>query len=171
MNLGRIIKEYRKKKGLSIEELGEKIGRSKATVQKYESNSIDMTYSTLVKIQKILTIPPALLFDIPMDIESNEKIKVSSNSTSMSLESINTKVLLEYLKQGEFLCNHISSEHIIELNILESIYKKELADIEEELKNQTSKNNSLNKKLSNYSNIIDQQNRLISKLKLSLDNL
>ena len=171
MNLGSIIKEYRKKKGLSIEELGEKVGRSKATVQKYETNSIDMTYSTLVKIQKILTIPPVLLFDIPMDIESNEKIKVSSNSTSMSLESINTKVLLEYLKQGEFLCNHISSDHIIELNILESIYKKELADIEEELKNQTSKNNSLNKKLSNYSNIIDQQNRLISKLKLSLDNL
>lgn len=168
MNLGSIIKEYRKRKGLSIEELGEKIGRSKATVQKYETNSIDMTYSTLFKIQKILSIPPVLLFDVPMDIESNNKINFSA---SMPLESINTKVLLEYLKQGEFLCNHISSEHIIELNILESIYKKELADIEEELKNQISKNNSLNKKLSNYSNIIDQQNRLISKLKLSLDNL
>ena len=64
MHVGNRIRTFRKVRGLSVEQLGERIGKSKATVYKYESGLIPIDVDTIAKISKILKIEPAFLFDI-----------------------------------------------------------------------------------------------------------
>lgn len=64
-HVGNRIRTFRKVRGLSVEQLGERIGRSKATVYKYESGHIPVDVDTIAEISKVLKIEPAFLFDIP----------------------------------------------------------------------------------------------------------
>ena len=48
-NLGQRLREYRKAKNITIEELGNLIGKSKATVNRYETGEILMDILTVWK--------------------------------------------------------------------------------------------------------------------------
>lgn len=54
-----------KVRGFSVEQLGDLIGWSKATVYKYESGPISVDVNAIAAISKVLEIEPTFLFDIP----------------------------------------------------------------------------------------------------------
>lgn len=60
------LKLFRKQKGLSVAVLAEKIHRSPATVYKYESGQIPLDMVTLEEISRVLGVPPAYFFEIPV---------------------------------------------------------------------------------------------------------
>jgi len=55
-NLGEMIKNIRKSKNIPLEELGDKIGKTKATVYKYESGAIIPDFITIMEICNVLDI-------------------------------------------------------------------------------------------------------------------
>ena len=55
--VGKQIKKHRKRSGLTIEEFSQKIGKSKATVSKYENGAISIDIETLQEIADALEIP------------------------------------------------------------------------------------------------------------------
>lgn len=70
MHVGQRIRLYRKMKGLTIEAFAEKIGKSKATVSKYENGDISIDIETLFLIAEHLDTNIHRLIDYP--ILSNE---------------------------------------------------------------------------------------------------
>jgi len=52
--VGQLIRETRKAKGLTQQELGEKLGVGKTTINKYENGSHNITIETLNRIMEAL---------------------------------------------------------------------------------------------------------------------
>lgn len=63
-NFNKLLIKYRKSKGMSLEELGNKIGKSKATVSKYERGDIIPDILTVLEICNSLDINLSQLFPI-----------------------------------------------------------------------------------------------------------
>lgn len=62
---GEIIKQLRESKGMSVEQLADKIGKSRTTVWRYENGSIEqMPYTVLIPIAKALNVAPTVLLGI-----------------------------------------------------------------------------------------------------------
>ena len=62
MSIGKRIKEYRLKKGLTQTELGDMVGASKQTIYKYETEKINSSpYKTIVAIANALNVTPGFL--------------------------------------------------------------------------------------------------------------
>lgn len=61
-NLGGQIKHYRNTSGMSLEELGKRIGVGKSTVRKYEVGSIKVSHGRLEQISNALGIDVSLLY-------------------------------------------------------------------------------------------------------------
>lgn len=66
MHVGQRIRLYRKMKGLTIEAFAEKIGKSKATVSKYENGDISIDIETLFLIAEQLDTTVQRLIDYPI---------------------------------------------------------------------------------------------------------
>lgn len=72
MTVGKRIKERRKQLGLSADQLGDLIGKNRATVYRYESEQIEnMPYDVIFPISKALNVSPIYL----MGWEESEPIK------------------------------------------------------------------------------------------------
>ncbi|ARK13042.1 helix-turn-helix transcriptional regulator [Fibrella sp. ES10-3-2-2] len=54
VQIGNMIRQAREKKGLTLKELGEKIGSSESTVSRYEKGKINISLDTLTKITQEL---------------------------------------------------------------------------------------------------------------------
>ena len=65
IRVGRRIRSFRKVRGMSVAQLSRRIGRSEATLYKYESGQIPPDVNTIQLIAQALQIEPAFLFDIP----------------------------------------------------------------------------------------------------------
>lgn len=64
MELKDIIRKYRKDLGISQEELGNRIGVCKQTIQKYESGTVsNIPYEKIISLSSALNITPATLLD------------------------------------------------------------------------------------------------------------
>ena len=61
-NFKNILKEYRKSRNFTLEELGNKIGKTKATISKYENGEIIPDILTILEICNILDINISQLF-------------------------------------------------------------------------------------------------------------
>lgn len=61
--VGQIIREARKSKGLTQKELGEKLGVVEATVNGYETGRQNLTVNTLYKIAKALDVSLRVFLD------------------------------------------------------------------------------------------------------------
>ncbi len=72
MNIGKIIKERRIKLNLSADYVADKIGKSRATLYRYENGDIEkMPISILEPLAKVLRTTPVELMGFTDDIELN----------------------------------------------------------------------------------------------------
>lgn len=75
-NYNKLLTEYRKSRGLTLENLGNKIGKTKSTVSKYESGEIIPDIVTLLEICNVLDISLEQLFPL----STNNSFHHSSNN-------------------------------------------------------------------------------------------
>lgn len=68
--VGKRIKKYRELKGLTLEEIGNRIGVGKSTVRKYQEGSIKMDHNRMVDIAGVLGIDVSLLYGDEVQVES-----------------------------------------------------------------------------------------------------
>lgn len=61
MNVGERIREIRELRNLTLKEVAESLGKTEATVQRYESGNINIKNDTLAEIANILDVSPAYL--------------------------------------------------------------------------------------------------------------
>jgi len=62
-HVGRRIRLYRRSRGMNLSVLAEAIGKSKASLSKYESGQVSVDIVTLFEIAEALEVSPAQLFD------------------------------------------------------------------------------------------------------------
>lgn len=78
MKTGTLIRELRKAKGMTQEELGDMLGVKKAAIQKYEKGEIvNLKLATIKKLCEVFQIPPGRL--IYPDAEKHDIIHNSKN--------------------------------------------------------------------------------------------
>ena len=82
--LGRKIREYRLKRGMTQEELAEKLFSSKSTISEYENNKIDIKISIVKERAKVLGTPLSHL----LSEEDDEVMQMA-----MALNQIKSKEL------------------------------------------------------------------------------
>ena len=63
--IGSRIRTFRKKQGMTLQELAEQISKSRATVSKYENGEIVIDIETLTHISEVLHVPLAQLAEKP----------------------------------------------------------------------------------------------------------
>lgn len=73
IKLGARIKELRKIKGFTQDELGDLIGVKKVSIQKYESGAIvNLKLDTIEKLSEVLEVSPAKLMGWDVEFNSNQ---------------------------------------------------------------------------------------------------
>ncbi|WP_276797791.1 helix-turn-helix domain-containing protein [Fusobacterium gonidiaformans] len=73
--IGEIIKSCRKEKGITQEELANKVNRTKQTIFRYENNETDISANALKQIAKVLGVSPSYLMGFSDDeLEQDEVI-------------------------------------------------------------------------------------------------
>lgn len=142
-NIGQLIKELRLKKKMSVEELAKKIGKSRATVYRYENNEIeDLPYTVLGPIAEALGTTPAYLLswedDLLEYVAEEDKdivkqfIKYSHYDFDMTDEEMSIKKLLNAF--GYDLSHNEGGYHIIDDNGAFPINSDELTSLIDETK-------------------------------------
>lgn len=96
MEMGEKIKFYREKRGLTLEELGSKVGVSKSTVLKWETGSIaNMKRDKISKVARALGISPAFLMGWSDDPHGRVQFDISG-----VVEAI-TESTMQAIERGE----------------------------------------------------------------------
>ena len=88
ITLGKKIKEYRLKRGMTQEEMTDKLLSKKSTVSEYENDKIDIKISVLREIAKILGVPLSRFL-----CESDEYIDDEVMQMAMALKQIKSREL------------------------------------------------------------------------------
>ena len=73
-NFNHLLTEYRKSRGFTLEKMGNKIGKTKATISKYEKNEIIPDILTVLEICNVLDISLSQLFPVTSKTVSNSVI-------------------------------------------------------------------------------------------------
>lgn len=102
MTTGEYIRKKRKSLGLTAEELGQMIGKNRATIYRYENNTIDKLPSDiLIPLAKALDVSPIDLIQlnqevvpttIPNNIIIGQRIKKARLTNKMTLKTLGAKV-------------------------------------------------------------------------------
>lgn len=129
LTLGEKIKEYRKLKKVSLEELGEIIGKSKATITRYENGQIIMDIITALEICNALDININDICDINVQNIKNEKTENPFNSNLLYLYYISKNGII--ISSIEIEENQYSNKVIMKNGITEKKYKQEYSGIME----------------------------------------
>lgn len=88
MNLGMLLRQKRKEKGLTLEQVGKAIGVSKNTVSKYERNMIaNMGNTKRLALAKLLDIPPVVF------LEAIDELEKDSNTEQLSPNEFRNEVI------------------------------------------------------------------------------
>ncbi|WP_292017922.1 helix-turn-helix domain-containing protein, partial [Megasphaera sp. UBA4233] len=75
-NTGKAIRTFRKKNKLTVQELADRICKSKATVSKYESGKISLDLDTLFDIAQVLQVRLEQLLYMPPENVPTETVTV-----------------------------------------------------------------------------------------------
>ena len=90
MNVGQQIKKLREEKGMTLEELGNKVGVGKSTVRKWETGMIaNMRRDKIEKVAQALDVSPAYFFNCE---------SFQSDSKDFILSDDEKKLILQYRK-------------------------------------------------------------------------
>ena len=113
MTVGERIKQRRKERGLSADELAEKLNKNRATVYRYESSDIERIPAEVLKpLSEILQVSPEYLMGwseeeekngldrLVRDIEKDKKIKIED-----VLQCSDTIPILNYTENGKMIFN------------------------------------------------------------------
>ena len=81
MNLGERIRNLRKSKNITQEELAKMIGVKRSVISKYENGSVNISTNNLLEISKALEVDPSVLLDWnrPIDETDKELLKIYPN--------------------------------------------------------------------------------------------
>lgn len=94
MNMGQKIYALRKEKGMTLEELGDKVGVGKSTVRKWENGMIaNMKRDKILKISEVLGVSPGYL----MGWED----PIATQQDNFSLSNIEKEIVTEYRKADD----------------------------------------------------------------------
>ena len=126
-NLGQRLREYRKAKNITIEELGNLIGKSKATVNRYETGEILMDILTVLEICNALNI----------DLNDLCKNEVHSIEKDVNKNPFNANLLyLYYISQNGIVVSSIEIEKrkysnnvLMKNGLIDKTYKQEYTGI------------------------------------------
>lgn len=91
MSIGARIKETRKKRKMSADELAKRIGKNRATVYRYENGDIEnMPYKVLVPVANALGVSPAYLLTGLEEQEQTDgdKLKAMREQRNLSLSEL-----------------------------------------------------------------------------------
>jgi len=80
------LKSLRKMNNLTLEDVGKKLGISKATAQRYESGAIDIPYDRVLQLAEIYHVEPNYLFP---DYSSKKDESDAENEVQKALELYN----------------------------------------------------------------------------------
>lgn len=100
INFGKKLKYFRKTRNMSLEQLGERISKTKSTISKYESNQIIPDFQTVLEICNVLDVTISQFFPIVHD----QNIKLLKNP-------FNTNILYLY-----YYTENILIKSVIELS-------------------------------------------------------
>ena len=116
--LRKILKEYRKKKGLTQKQLGEIVGVSTSTIAKYENGDLEPNLKVLSKLAKALDINMNDLFFSENFIETFEKYvdMASSHAVDDILPLIN--YINNYRFDNKYDIDKISSDDLMDITSL-----------------------------------------------------
>lgn len=85
-NIGMLIHQLREEKGMTLEELGDKVGVGKSTVRKWEKGMIqNMRRDKVAKIAAALGVSPAYLMGWPENNTANERSSYYLDPESASI--------------------------------------------------------------------------------------
>lgn len=92
MDMGQKIKALRESKGMTLEELGDKVGVGKSTVRKWETGMIaNMKRDKIAKVAKALDVEPSYLMGWDENLEFN--------NSSLIPDILSDSVLVEHIKK------------------------------------------------------------------------
>lgn len=82
LQVGSLVRRYRKEQGLTLQELAERIHKSRASVSKYENGEIVLDIGTLYEIAQALRISPAQLlpYEPPLPREDENPAETVTKS-------------------------------------------------------------------------------------------
>ncbi len=96
---GEIIRTLRVQKGMSVEQLAEKIGKSRTTVWRYENGEIEeMPYTVLIPIAKALNVSPTVLLGIDESVYSSLLNQLNNYIVDNIFAEYEVQELIDYAK-------------------------------------------------------------------------
>lgn len=107
--LGEIIRDYRKRKGLSLENLAKQMDITKLSIQKYEVGKRTIPFNTLLDFFRILEIP---LNELEKFFKKEEKSEIREILSSLFKENKRVTAIIyfiDYLENLGFSFNVINS--------------------------------------------------------------
>lgn len=117
MSMGNTIKKYRKLKGLTQKELGEKIGRTQRTIQAYEKNEVIPPLTIIENISKILGVEKRDLISGDSLDEKLENIKNMPKYDESDIEDFAKQLNIDYLNLNPEGKNNIADIYVAKGNI------------------------------------------------------
>ena len=100
MNIGQRLKQLRDEKQLTQEDVGNIIGVTKATVNRYETGEIDIKRTIAVKLSKVFDVSPAYIMgwtDNPQKVNKPDDIELEED-------------IIIYNRNGKVIRKKISKE-------------------------------------------------------------
>ena len=125
--LGEIIRNYRKRKGLSLENLAKQMDITKLSIQKYEVGKRTIPFNTLLDFFRILEIP---LNELEKFFKKEEKSEIREILSSLFKENKRVTAIIYFIDYLENLG--------FSFNVINSIDEKEgvvYGDIEDAIRN------------------------------------
>lgn len=102
LSIGKRIQLLRMQKGMSVSEFARRIGKSRATVYRYESDEIEeMPYTVLVPIAKALDTTPTYLMGFEEEEDTKEEKKsneVVETILGFDFTDEETKDIMNYIE-------------------------------------------------------------------------
>lgn len=96
---GAQIRRYRKERGMTLQQLADRIHKSRASVSKYETGEVSMDIGTLADIAGVLGVSPGRLMDMPV---KKEELSVSGQASRGMSPFFRARRLYFYFFDGRY---------------------------------------------------------------------